>query len=167
MFEVEHVLVYEDGDGELSAYVCATDASLRAALEELSVFFSENDADDIHHHLQLLGCYGEGSRRLLLPQVIGSDDPGMFVEPALRRNGWVPTSELLSSGVEMPPLLAAFRELYSSAWDSFVEDVEDNRALTFFNTNESRYSHAGDWDELAELEGIDATHANTKNETNN
>ena len=76
------------------------------------------------------------------------------VEAACRALGWILTSELQTS--DYPPLVLAFREYNTTAWNEFEEELEDETSsLMFFNTERCEFESVSDWQQLAERRGIE------------
>jgi hypothetical protein len=75
------------------------------------------------------------------------------LEAACRTLGWILTRELQTS--DYPPLVLAFREYNTTAWNEFEEELEDETSsLMFFNTERCEFESVPDWQQLAERRGI-------------
>ena len=73
----------------------------------------------------------------------------------MREEKWVLSGELLA---DLPPAVLAFRLLYESEWDTFEDDLTDNDALKFFNTEQQEFSSEPTWSSLCASQGIEPYH---------
>lgn len=78
------------------------------------------------------------------------------IERTMREEKWMPTSELFIPSRVEPPEVIAFRMLQETDWIEFINSLDCNPAMKFFNPELSEFSHATTWEELGELHGVKA-----------
>lgn len=71
-------------------------------------------------------------------------------ERTLREERWIIAEELLARFRPEPAEVVAFRLLQERDWTRFVESIQGNAALKFFNPELGEFSGAKDWKALSE-----------------
>lgn len=75
-------------------------------------------------------------------------------ERTMREERWKLSEELFAPDRPEPEAVIAFRLLQERDWMHFIESVENNPSLKFFNPEQREFSPAADWEELSKTEGI-------------
>ena len=76
-------------------------------------------------------------------------------ERTMREERWILSTELLDPERKEPDEVIAFRLLQEEDWMHFIDNIEGNDALKFFNTEQREFSSAADWKQLGEMEGVE------------
>lgn len=72
----------------------------------------------------------------------------------MREERWMLSSELFESTREEPDEVIAFRILQESDWTHFMDSIEGNDALKFFNPELREFSCGCSWEDLCEITGV-------------